>query len=163
MAREIDMSDPDSWDDDDVLYLAQRAELPLSYMEEGEQRKLLSHDTLLVEDRANTGDANTDNLTIEQLEDLLEKRRAEAEAVHPPDLFTPEGLAGAQDDDEDGELEPLEPPYDQYKKAQLSAELERRNEEREIEEGDEGYLNLSGTNVDLETRLYEDDEAHKEE
>jgi hypothetical protein len=148
MSRKIDM---DNLDDDDKLYLAQRGQLPTDVMSREEQRLLLNPEeanqaTML----ANTGTANTAGLTTEQLEEELERRRA-AEVTDPRTLFGQEGVAGALAGEEDEDT--LEPPYDQYTKSELLAELSRRNDNRE----DDNQLPLSGNKDDLVARLDEDD------
>lgn len=162
MSREVDPN-AKNLSDDDKIYLIQRGLMPTSVMSVQEQRKLVDPDlaSLSLEERANTGDVNTDNLSIEQLEELLEARRA-AEVKDPRELMKPAGEAAATrdgDDEDESDGEPLEPPYDQYTNAQLRAELDRRNEDRDEDE----KLPLSGSKAELVSRLEEDDSEDDED
>lgn len=150
MSREVDPY-ASNLSTDDKIYLIQRAKMPTDVMSVADQRKLVDLDAVPLDERANTGDVNTANLSIDQLEELLAARRAEAEEVEPKKLFSNES-GTASDDDEDSE--PLEPPYNQYTNPQLRAEIERRNSE--LDEDDE-KLALTGTKDELVARLEEDD------
>lgn len=150
MSREIDMSgDLASLSHEDQVYLAQRGLLPTSAVSLEKQRAMLTVGELSLEERANTGDANTANLTIEELEELLEAKRAEAAADDPAKAFGKEGVEAA----ETAEDEVL-PPYDRYTNAQLTAELIRRNEERD----EDDQLPIAGNKAELVARLEADDE-----
>lgn len=156
MSRDVDPN-AKKLSDDDKMYLAQRGQLSTDVMSEADQRKMLRHDAPTLDELANTGTVNTAGISTEDLEAELQKRRDEAEAVDTKKLFTnPGGVAGAAADED----EPLEPPYDQYNKGQLSAEIERRNDEREDEE-DYDDMPLSGTKGELVDRLDEDDAQRK--
>jgi hypothetical protein len=158
VSRKVDPNSK-SLSNDDKLYLIQRGLLPTSVMSAEEQRKLVDPDqsSLSLEDRANTGDVNTANLTVDQLEQMLEEARARDAAVDTTALMKPAGAAAAAADEEDEEE--LTPPYDQYSKAQLIAELQNRNENRAE---DDQWL-LSGNKDELIARLEEDDSEDDEE
>lgn len=152
MSRQIDMSDSGSWSDEDKLYLAQRDLLPTDVVSVEDQRKLLDPElsTISWDDRANTGDVNTDNLTKEELVAALEKR-GEEEDFDPRKLFTKEGKAGALAEVEDSEVD----DYESWTKDDLLTELGNRNDQREAD--GEDPLPLSGNKADLVARLREDD------
>lgn len=174
MARDIDMSDPDGWDDDDKLYLAARGELPEDVMSIPDQRKMLdlSKGEFSLEQLGNTGTVET--LTTEALEAELERRRssdpAQDEKFDPRTLFSKEGKDGArrtqaeEEEGNDGEDEGdrVTGDYDDYNKATLSAELDARNKERESDEDYEA-LPLSGSKAELVARLEKDDAAQEED
>lgn len=160
MSRQVDPN-AKNLSAEDKAYLVQRGSLSPSTMSIEEQRKLVDpeQNTLSLDERANTGDVNTANLSIDELEALLAEKRAEAEAVDPKKLMSNEsGTAADGDDEDDEDDEPLEAPYDQYTNAQLRAEIDRRNETRE----DEDKLSLSGTKPELVERLTEDDDEDED-
>ena len=99
MSREIDMSDPGSWTEDDIRYLAERDRLPADMRAD---YQFEAAEPPPIEELANTGDANTAGLTKEEHE-------ARAAAL-------------AEDDEDEG----LEAPYDDYNNDELRAELARR-------------------------------------
>lgn len=101
MSRQVDMSDPNAWTDDDIRYLGDRSLLPADM--QAEYVPDLPGD-LPLEDRAHTGDANTRGATKEQHEAAV--------------------AALAEDD-----YEHLEPPYEQYTNDDLRAELVSRGVE----------------------------------
>ena len=160
MSRDVDPN-AKNLSDDDKLYLAQRGQLPTDVMSVEDQRKLLDPSGAgpSVLELGNTGTVAT--MTTDELEAELERRRAEV--VDPKklaDLMTnPGGLKGAEADEEDEDDGPLEAPYDQYSKAKLSAELARRNEERD----EDDQLALSGNKQELVDRLDEDDASEDDE
>jgi hypothetical protein len=164
------MSDPDSWDDDDKAYLAQRGELPVDVMSVDDQRRLLdpeqNGERLLTGQLGNTGNA-VEVMSTEALEAELERRRAAQPLdVDTEKLFNPEGLAGASrgaEEDDDDTSDPLEPPYDQYRKGELSAEIQRRNEAATAEDEDAETMPLSGSKEELVARLEEHDAAQEDE
>lgn len=127
MSRKIDM---DNLSDDDKIYLAQRGQLPESVASIAEQREMLTAEPAPLDAVANTGTVNTANLSVEELEALLKKARAAAK-VDPKTLMKkPAAEAALAEEEEEG----LEPPYDQYTKGQLYAEIARRNEGRADED-----------------------------
>lgn len=133
MSRQIDTSDPSKLSDEDKAYLAQRGELSTDVMSVQEQQALLSPDYIPLPQRANTGDVNSANLSVEQLEKMLEEARAKQDAVKPKELLKPEGeeAATADEEEDDGTIAP---PYDQYTRGQLLAEIEERNADRAEED-----------------------------
>lgn len=154
MSREVDPNSS-NLSTDDKIYLIQRGQMPTSVMSVEEQRKLVDPDsnTLALEDRANTGDVNTSSLSIDELEELLAARRAEQDAVDPASLFGSQSGPADDDDDDDDEVVA---PYDQYSKATLYAEVQRRNEDRDDE--DKIVVPAPGNKPEYVTALEEDDE-----
>ena len=150
MSRAIDMSgDLASLSYEDKQYLSQRGLLPTSVASIEEQREMnKTADQLPLEERANTGDVNAQGLTIEQLEELLEAKRAEMEATDTEALFGQEGVDAVEQDEDE-----ITPPYDRYTNAQLTGELARRNEDRD----EDDQLSLTGNKAELVARLEEDD------
>lgn len=157
MSREVDPTST-NLSEEDKQYLAQRGLLPTSVMPADEQRSMLDPEATAVPlaDRANTGDVNTANLSIDQLEEMLAAKRKEQEATKPADLFGSTSGPSADEDDDD-EDEPLDAPYDQYTKAQLYAEVERRNADREDDE--KIVVEAPGNKAEYVDALNEDDEA----
>lgn len=114
-------------------------------------------------ERANTGTVNTANLSIEELEAELERRRAEHDETDTQGLMTNfGGLQGATADDEEVDEEPLEPPYDQYNKGDLSAEIDRRNRVLLADDEEADVMPLSGSKQELVERLEADDAENAE-
>lgn len=150
MSRQVDPNSS-NLSKEDKLYLAARGQLPVSTMPVEEQRQLLDPDAPTLEQRANTGDVNTVNISKEEFEELQKLRAAAEKATDAKKLFG--STSGAGDDEDESDDEPLEAPYDQYTNAQLRAEIERRNEDRE----DDEKLALTGTKPELVERLDEDD------
>lgn len=132
MARDVDLTDPDSWDDDDIRYLGDRALLKGEDLDRYRELVAAPEDMPL-EERANTGDANTKGVTKEEHE-----RQVAALAQEDED---------DDDDEEDDEDEGLEPPYEEYRNEDLRAEIVRRAELK----GE--TPDLDGRKVDLVARL----------
>lgn len=156
MSREVDPN-AKNLSEDDKMYLAQRGLLPTSVMSVEEQRQLLDPESANnppLSERPNTGDMNTAGISTEELEAELARRREAQDSVDPKSLFGSESGA-APDEDEDDD-EPLEAPYDQYTKAQLYAEVERRNADREDEE--KIVVEAPGNKAEYVAALDEDDE-----
>lgn len=156
MSREVDPN-ASNLSDDDKLYLAQRGRLPLSVASVEEQRALLDLETtanIPLSERANTGDMNTAGITTEELEAELARRREVQDSVDPKSLFGSE--SGAAPDDDDDDVEPLEAPYEQYTKAELYSEVQRRNEDRE--EDEQIVVEAPGNKAEYVAALDEDDE-----
>lgn len=154
MSREIDPNKK-NLTEDEKKYLAQRGLLPTSVMSTEEQRQLLDpeNDALSLEERANTGTVNTANLTVEQLEEELERRRAEAEEQR----VKHESETDDEDEEDDSEEEA---DYSSWNKAQLQAEIDSRNEGRA---DDAKIAPASDKNKDLVAALEEDDASEDEE
>lgn len=145
MSRKIDLQ---NLSDDDKIYLAQRGQLSTDVASVAEQRELLDpeRDVLSLDQRANTGDVNTSNLTIDQLEALLAEKRAAL--VDPATLMGKSAEAAATaDEDEEGE------GYDDFSKADLIIEIQARNEARDAD----NQLPIVGNKAELRAVLEADD------
>lgn len=148
MSRNVDKSDLKALEADDLKYLHDRNQITDEQLAEAlgasvkdVRNALQSRSSIPLEDRPNTGDANTINLTKEEYEALLAK------------------ASGASDEDEnedDSSDEGLEPPYDRegITNDMLRAEIARRNEDRD----EDDQLSLSGKKEDLIATLEEDDD-----
>lgn len=162
MSRKVDPNNP-SLSEEDKRYLASRAQLPTSVMSVEEQRQLLDpeQNALSLENRANTGDVNTANISTEALEEELKRRRAEQEAVVPKELFGSTSGAAPDEDEDDDDDDALEPPYDAegVTKAMLLTEINRRNQGRD----DEDKISVVGTKPELAAALAEDDDDAEDE
>lgn len=160
MSRKVDPNST-SLSEEDKRYLAQRAQLPTTVLSVEEQRQLLDpeQNALSLENRANTGDVNTANISTEDLERELEARRKAQDAVVPKELFgSTSGAAPDEDEDEDDDA--LEPPYDAegVTKAMLLTEINRRNQGRD----DEDKISVVGTKPELAAALAEDDDEDED-
>jgi hypothetical protein len=89
-------------------------------------------------------------------EDDAEAPQAAAEATNDPDWYVTQGETGS---DADTASEAV--PYDQWTKAELTAELELRNKER-VEQGVDP-LPTTGNKAELIARLEQDDSEQVEE
>ncbi len=101
MSREIDMTNPDAWDEDDILHLAQRGLLPTAVLDRPEVRKALQATELPLEDRANTGDVNSDGVTKEEhaaVVEALAAAQAENDALRAKNLPKPQSIVGEYGD-----------------------------------------------------------------
>lgn len=160
MSRKVDPT-AKNLSDDDKRYLVQRGLVSDSTMPVSEQRKLVDPDLPSLEDRANTGDVNTANLSIEDLERLLKAKRAEQDAVEPKSLFGSASGATPEEEDDEDEDEEISAPYDGYVKSQLSAEIARRNEGRD--EDDQITVEPPANKAEFIAALEADDEAQSED
>lgn len=152
MSKTIDLSDLSALSEDDLIYAHQRNLINDEQLAEAtgndefelaEQIHQSGGKPTPLEEVANTGDANTGGLTIEQLERELERRRAQ-EARNQPD---------AEEDDEDA----ITAPYEAYSNNELRGEISRRNQGR----AEEDQLSLDGKKVDLVATLEADDEDNE--
>lgn len=150
MSRKIDM---ENLSQDDKVYLAQRGLLSTDIASVEEQRSWLDPEAnaRTLDQIANTGDVNVANLTTEELEAELERRRAEAKAGQQPKL-EPVGAKQAT-----VEEDPAEESYNDWNKAQLIAELQARNENRPEDE----QFPIGGNKGEL-VALLEGDDAEQE-
>ena len=143
MSREVDKSDLGSLEDEDLFYLHQRNQITTKEWAEArgeteqqlaESLQQLYQNGIPLEDRPNTGTANTGGATAQEYEQNLRARN------------------GVGDDDEDGEEEDDEAvPYEEQSNDDLRAELSRRG------------LSVSGKKEELIQRLEEDDESDEDE
>jgi hypothetical protein len=142
MSKVIDTSDLGSLSDEDLQFLAARDnEEAASILDERGASLNLQKGTPL-DQRANTGDANTAGETIEQLEARLARMKSEQAADA--------GDAGDDDEDDEG-LGPDD--YADATNDQLRSEIISRNEGRD--EADK--LSLDGKKADLIATLEADD------
>lgn len=150
MSRTIDVSDPGTLPEADRRYLAERARLP-----KGAEPVDLSPNFTPLAEQVNTGTANTDALTVAELEALLEQRRAREEKEAESNLETDRQELKRQKAGVAPSVEEDEPVSDveQYKKEdgwtddRLKQELERRG------------LEVEGDRKTLRARLVRDDRS----
>ncbi len=136
MSREIDTTDLDALSDEDLVYLHQRDRVEDYVLtDRGIDIVDYSKTSVPLEDRANTGTANTAGLTKEQ----YERRIAELEGQ------LEEALADEDDDEVDDR------PYAERNNDELREELARRE------------LEVSGNKAELIARLTADDEERGED
>lgn len=76
-----------------------------------------------------------------------------------PDQFNADGTVRGDDDFDDDETDEI-PPYEEWKKAELLAEIERRNAERD---DDDQISPEDEKNATLAAALNADDDAHPDE
>lgn len=136
MSKTIDTSKGyEGLDEDDLLYLAARDDQEAHAALAAKGISVDQSGDRPIEEVANTGDANTAGMSIEELEAKLAQMKKE------------------QGVDDDGEG--LVPPYDQYKNDDLRSEIIRRNEGY----SEEYQLSLDGAKADLVATLEADDET----
>jgi hypothetical protein len=142
MSRDIDMSDPDAWLDEDIMHLAQRDQLPDDPELQERAQELLSglSSPTPLDDLPNTGTINSLGLTKEQFERAVELLRMEEAGELEVDGEPPEDT-----EDED---------YDEgWNNDQRRAELLERGL---IAKGDKEDLMARLLRSDSETLLAED-------
>lgn len=140
MSKDVDQSDLSALNYDDLKYLHDRAQITTAQMAEAlgmKERdlvkKLVEKEPVDMDRVANTGNANTRNLTPEQFQEEVDRRRA-ANA----------GESG-QPEAEEEEVE-----YSSMSNDDLRVELARRN------------LSVQGNKAELIARLEEDDASDEE-
>lgn len=119
MARDVNYNDPDSWDDDDRVWLRDRLE-----------RVPEEHRHLLVDKPVFAPSATAESPEMERLRLFLEREYPDEMAAEGQ---TPVGLViellGADTAEDSGD----DPGYENWKSAELMAEIDkRRNNGREI-------------------------------
>lgn len=102
MSRTIDTTDIGSLSEDEIRYLAERDQLPkdLSPKDQEMIRKMLQPDEVKLEDRAHTGDANTNGISKEAHEALIARNaelEAELDAERQKNLTKSESIVGDYD------------------------------------------------------------------
>lgn len=147
MSREIDTSDLESLEAEDLKYLHDRNQISTSEFAEalgvsegelkGRLQEVAEGATLSLEERANTGTANTAGLKEEEYEQRLKVNNG----------LTDEGEEPEGDEDEEEE----ETSYEDMTNDQLRAELAGRE------------LSTSGNKEAMVQRLQADDESEEEE
>jgi hypothetical protein len=114
MARDVDYKNPDSWDDDDKLWLRDRIE-----------RVPVEHRHLLVDGPTFPPAATAESPEMERLRLFLEREYPDEMAAEGQ---TPVGLViellGADDSSDD----PGDPGYENWKSAELMAEIQKRRD-----------------------------------
>jgi hypothetical protein len=130
MSREIDTDDLESLSDEELQYLAQRDNQEASALLAERDIDTDQSKEVPIENQANTGDANTAGLTIEEQEAKVEAMAAEQEVEEGEDL-----------------------DYESMVNDDLRTEIVRRNEAR----ADDDQLSLEGRKADLIATLREDD------
>lgn len=174
MSRTIEQDRIESGDlsEEEFIYLAQRDQLPEGVRAKAEAvlraRKLLANSPPPVNEVANTGTVNTVGITRQQLEDMgLELLE---DGLNPPEQFdsarmgdrapgAPEPTEGTaqplpDDGEEVDEEDDEDRPYSAWTKRELTAELYRRNEDRD----EESQLAITGTKDELVAELERDDQ-----
>lgn len=132
MSKDIDTDDLESLSDEDLQYLAARDNQEAQALLDDREVDTDQSKAPPIDEQANTGDANTAGLTIEELEAKLETMKAEQEV-------------------EEGETEEVD--YETLTNDELRTEIVRRNEDRD--EADQ--LSVDGRKAELIATLEDDD------
>lgn len=146
MSRKIDMSDPDSWTDEDLQYLSARGQLPKHMADrvafDPEALAALSggiSQSRPLDEVAHTGTVNSAGLSKEEYDLAVELLRAHQE--------NEDGAESSEDDDDEEEED-----YDEgWNNDKRRAELSSRG------------LSTEGSKDELIARLLEDDASSEDE